>query len=785
MLTKLPLSKWYFHKGDIHVPRPVDKGPVYTQSKTERKLTGPAAYHYPDHPDPYYTSQPFPDASWTTVNIPHDYVVTQNLSKDENNANGYLHYDNAWYRNHFTLPENSEGQRITLIFEGIAGHSTVYLNGCLMYHNFSSYNTFEVDISDNVFYDKENVIAVYVNTEEFEGWWYQGGGIYRNVYLTISNPVCIELWGVYAPAKKTGPSDWRVDFETTVLNTSYDDCEVACESLIIDKNGNCVSKAEGFAGIPSREKAVLKYSAHVSDPLLWNCENPNLYSVKTYLKSKNTIIDENDTRIGFRTVEISVKEGFRLNGKKMFINGVCAHQDFGLTGLAVAENIAKYKMRLIKEMGANGYRTSHYQQTEAYLDACDELGILVMDEARWFESTKESLEQLESLVKRDRNRPSVVFWSTSNEEPNHVTDVGKRIHRAVAAHIRKLDSSRLITAAEDKTPDISTIYDDCDIVGINYNLSIYDKVLALHPEKPLFSSECCATGTSRDWNFESNTSGRIRDKDADTNNWFLGREKTYKFLRERDYVFGCFQWAAVEHRGEATWPRICSVSGALDIFLQKKGAYYQNQSHWTDKPMVHIVPHWNFEGLEGSEIPVTVYTNCEELELILNGKSLGIKKIEKYGHGEWNVLYENGILEAKGLIGGKIACTHERKTTGKAVSLKLTQDIEFSADGNDLALFTCECADAEGNIVPDASPYVHFSVNSPAVLVATGSDNCDHTSVALPERQMYMGKIRIAVKPGIGQKDLILRAFSENLAPAVIKAEITEYEVTENEKTSD
>ena len=765
-------DNWLFHKGDIKVKRSTNKGPIYSQSKTQRKGMGPASYKYFDRPDPYGAEGEYKDDIWNVVQLPHDYVINQDISPDENNALGFVHYDNAWYRMHFTLPEDSENKRIVLRFDGIAGCSTVYLNGCLMYHNYSSYNTFEVDISDNVYCDKENVIAIYVNTEEFEGWWYQGGGIYRDVHLIITEPVCIDLWGVYAPYKKLNDTDWQIDFETTVLNTDYEDCSVTVESTVLDNVGKSVALACGEGSIKKRNKANITYSAVVENPLLWDCDNPNLYQVKTVLKKNGEIIDENITRIGFRTIEISVDKGLLLNGKKTFINGVCAHQDFGLTGLAVPENIAKYKIRLIKEMGANGYRTSHYQQTESYMDAFDEMGFLVMNEARWFESTKESFEQIESLIKRDRNRPSVIFWSTSNEEPSHITDVGKRLHRAVSEHIRKFDYTRPITAAEDKSPEKSTIYDYCDIVGINYNLNIYDTVHEMCPDKPLFASECCATGTSRDWNFDTDTAGRIRDRDIDTNNWFLGREKTYKFLRDRSYVFGCYQWAAVEHRGEATWPRVCSVSGALDLFLQKKGAFYQNKSHWTDEPMVHIVPHWNFDGLEGEEILVTVYTNCDELELFLNGESLGKKQIEKYGHGEWNVIYAPGTIEVKGYKDGKTVAEDKRSTTGKAVSLRLTLCNEFEANGRDLALFTCECLDEKGNVVPNASELVSFSVAAPAKIIGTGSDNCDHNNVANTERQMYMGKILVAVKPKKGQKKLKLTAMSNNCGMTVKTVEL-------------
>lgn len=752
---------WIFHKGDIEEPISKYKGFIYCQSKTERKLSGPAAYNYSDRPDQFYGNMINPE-KWEWVELPHDYVVYQDNDKNENCALGYLHYDNAWYRKHFNMPEGSENKRVLLRFDGIAGKSTVYLNGCLMYHNFSSYNTFEIDISDYVYYDKENVIAVYVNTDGFEGWWYQGGGIYRDVHLTVTEPVAIDLWGVYAPYKKLDDNRWQINFETTVVNTDYENKTVTAESRVIGADGSVLAVGAGEGAVELRDKGVIKYSAEVLNPLLWDCDNPNLYTVKTVLTLNGEEIDENITRIGFRTVEISAEKGLLLNGKPTFINGVCSHQDFGLTGLAVPENIAKYKVSLMKEMGANGYRTSHYQQTESYMDAFDEQGFLVMDEARWFESTKEAMEQLDSLIKRDRNRPSVIMWSTSNEEPFHITDTGKRLHKAIAAHIRKLDYTRPITAAEDKTPDKSTIYDECDAIGINYNLSIYDAVHKMRPDKPIFASECCATGTTRDWNFDTAVSGRIQDKDRDTNDWFLGREKTYKFLRERSYVFGCYQWAAVEHRGEAAWPRVCSCSGALDLFLQKKGAFYQNKSHWSAEPMAHIVPHWNFKGLEGEEIPVTVYTNCEELELFLNGRSLGKKEIEKYGHGEWSVEYTAGTLEVKGYIGGKEVCGDKRVTTGRPVALRLIKDNDFTANGSDIALFTCECVDENGLAVPDAAEYVHFSVTAPAKIIGTGSDICDHNNVADTERKMYMGKIRIAVKPQKGQNNFTLTAMSDN-----------------------
>ncbi|MCQ2734827.1 MAG: DUF4982 domain-containing protein [Alphaproteobacteria bacterium] len=765
------IDNWLFHKGDINISYPTNKGQVYAAAKTERKKVGPASYLYPETVDDFGNSGKMRFEQWEKVSVPHDYIINQDNDKSENNALGYFHYTNAWYRLHFGIGEEYKDKRITLNFEGIAGKSVIYLNGCLVYRNFSSYNSFEVDITDVAYFEQENVLAVYVDTTEFEGWWYQGGGIYRDVTLCITDKISFDLYGVYAPVKKLKGNNWQIDFENTVRNDYFDDeTEVEVQNCLLDKNGDCVLKSSSKAVALPQEKAVTKSSEIIESPMLWDTENPNLYTIRSLLIVNGEQIDENYTRIGFRDVKITTN-GLFINDKKTVIKGVCCHQDFGLTGLAVPNNIAKYKIKLIKEMGANGYRTSHYQQSTATMDALDELGFIVMDETRWFESTTDAVAQLETLVKRDRNRPSVFFWSTGNEEPFFVSENGRRIHRKLANTIKKLDNTRFITAAEDKSPEKSTIYDYCDVIGINYNLNIYDKVHEMCPDKAVFASECCATGTTRDWNFFS-AKGRITDKDQDTNSWFLGREKTWKFLNDRPYVLGGYQWIAIEHRGEAVWPAICSKSGAIDLFLQKKGAFYQNKSFWTDEPMVHIVPHWNFEGFEGKEIPVTVYTNCDEVELFLNGKSLGKKQIEKYGHGEWNVKYVPGKIAVKGYINGKFLAEDCRETTGKPVGLKLTQLNDFKANGEDIALFVCECVDEQGRTVPDANEFVKFYVSKNAEIIGTGSDNCDSRNVKNTDREMYMGKILVGVKPKIFSESFELLAVSNRLKTAIITVNI-------------
>lgn len=758
-------NNWLFHKGDIQIPRPADKGPVYCQSKNERKLVGPAAYYYFDKPDAFYEDREMHSEGWKNVSLPHDYIINQDNDPSQNNAHGYFKYENAWYRKTIGIQDKGyEDKRLLLQFDGIAMQSIVYVNGRLVKRNYSAYNSFEVDITESVYFDKDNVISVYVNTDEFEGWWYQGGGIYRDVRLVVTEKIAIDRYGVYAPYEKINETDWKINFETTLVNTNYEDKTAEVISYVIGKTGDVAVSARAEAVLEKCSKTNVKYSAIVKNPLLWSINAPNLYQIKTELLLNGEVVDTDLTRIGFRTIELSTEKGFLINGERTIIKGVNCHQDFGITGLAVPKNIFAYRIKLLKEMGCNGYRTSHYQHPADEMDLFDENGFIVMDETRWFETSEYALEMLDELVKRDRNRPSVMFWSTGNEERTHTTDLGKRVHRVLAERVRKLDKTRFITTCEDANPLESKVFSYCDVIAVNYNLQCYDKLHELYPDKLILSTESCATGTVRDWHFpDSPENGRIADIDKKTNSWYQGREYTWRFLTERrPYVIGTFQWAGIEHRGEAMWPRVCSVSGALDLFLQKKGAFYQNISHWTDDPMIHIVPHWNFNGLEGEEILTAVYTNCEETELFLNGVSLGKQDTSNFKRGEWKVKYIPGCISAKGYIGGKEVCSDCRETTGKPVKLSLKLENSFEPNGKDIAVFTCECLDKNGRVVPNAEEYVSFNADENTRILGTGSDICDHKNVTLPERRMYAGKITVAVRPKLGAEEFKLFAESKD-----------------------
>lgn len=774
MREKICLDEnWLFHRGDILRKRPTVKGPIYSGAKTVRERWGAASPAYNDSPDDYGGGE-FQSDRWDRVNLPHDYVIEGEFDKNENNALGYLRYDNAWYRRHFKLDDADRDRRLTLYFEGITGQSTIYLNGVPLYHNFCGYTSFEVDITDFVIFGGDNVLAVYIDASHHESWWYEGGGIYRHVWLVKTDMICVDLWGVQICPKKIRESVWEVEIHTTVRNVTAEPADVRVTTDLLDRDGNRAGACGASVTVPAKGTAAVTYRTIVDDPTLWQVGCGYLYTAETKVYINKEEIDTVRDRFGFREVICDPEHGLFVNGKHVKICGVCGHYDYGLTGKAVPDNIFRYKVKMLAEMGANGYRTSHYPQSEALMDALDEAGFIVLDETRWFTSTPEGISQLEMLVKRDRNRPSVFFWCVGNEEPLFAEERGHRIVDSLLQIVRNLDPTRPVTAACDR-PDKATVYSNLDVIGINYGLASYDAVHEKFPDRPVMSTENCATGTTRGWYWDdSPEQGYINAYDRDTNTWFRGRELTWKFLMEREWVMGGYQWIGIEHRGETMWPRLCSQSGAIDLFMQKKEAFYQNKSLWTAEPMVYLIPHWNHDGHEGENLRVRVYTNCDEVELFADGVSIGRAAVEKYGHAEWEVEYHPGKIEAVAYMDGTEVCRDVRETTGRPVRLKLIAENpdDVTANGQDIAVFTCVALDDAGREVPDASPTVRFTSNALGRVVGTGSDVSDHTPVASPVRKMRAGRIAVAVRCGKTHGTLKLYAESEGLAAARCEVEI-------------
>ena len=772
-------GEWRFFDGEIKQEMPSYKGPAYIQAKTERYRIGPASIFYRDTPDDYgmrrqvYQTKELTLERWENVTLPHDYIIRQEPKETNNNALGFFEYHPAWYRKHFSVEEEHKGKRVTLYFEGVTAGCEIYLNGAPMLNYHSGFAPFEVDITDFVrFGENENVLAVHITPENFDSWWYAGAGIYRDVWLEVSEKVHVARYGIYVAPEKT-EKGWRVPVEVEVANADWEDRDAAVEVSVCDPNGNTVAVLNGKTSVKTRESEIVKLETTLDEVQLWDIDSPMLYTAKAVVRS-TLGEDSAETAFGFRTVKFDPNDGFFINDRNVKIKGVCGHGDFGLMGKVVPDNIHRYKVRMMKEMGANAYRCSHYPQAETLMDEFDKQGMVVMDETRWFSSSKECVEQLRTLIKRDRNHPSVIMWCMGNEEPYFINEQGANIARTLRQEILKLDKTRAILTANDKKPEICTVYDYSDIVGVNYNLNMFDMLHEKFPNKGIVSTECCATGTTRGWyEDESDEHAYINARDHALNNWFLDRETTWKFVCDRKWLMGSFQWIAFEHRGEAVWPRLCSQSGAIDLYLQKKDAFYQNRSHWLETPMIHMLPHWNFPERAGETVNVWVYTNCEEAELFLNGKSLGKKKAEYPLHLEWAVEYVPGKIEVVGYNGGKEVACDTKETTGRAVALKLRLDTnDVKANGKDVALFTCYAVDAEGREVPNASAFIRFSCNSIGKIVGTGSDVIDHNPVTLPDRQMRAGAVTVAVKLGTKEGALRLHASSDTLDAGVITVDI-------------
>ena len=764
---------WYFHRGDIETPYPTRKGTAYMSAKTERAKMGPACKDYLI-PSDYSANHEHQSESWARIDLPHDYLVNDIPDQKYNEAYGFVDGGNAWYLKRFTVDKADFDKRITLLFEGIVGHATVWLNGCLLKHNYCGYTTFEVDLTDYIDFEKENALAVYAESGHHEGWWYEGAGIYRHVWMVKTEKTAFDLWGVYAkPTKKDG--SWTVETELTVRNDDDAPHRVSALCTLTDAAGSPVAEAVCRGGVvPPRAKRAFSVSVPVESPLLWSPDAPNLYTLTATLSVGTHAVDSEAVRIGFRAFVMDPDKGLFINGKHYKIKGYCAHEVCGFGGKWVADNIQRHRVKLMKENGANGYRCSHYPQSEALMDALDENGFIVMDETRWFESTEESLAQLEAVIKRDRNRPSVFFWSLGNEEPHHLTEQGRRIFKAMKAHARRFDDRPMITAIT-HSPENATVLSDCDLIGINYKWDHYEAVRQKCPDKPILSSECGATGTTRGWyHAAAPERGVLSAYDTTINNAFRSRERTWQHIMERDWVMGGYHWDFNEHRGEAAWPRVCSASGSVDLFWRKKDAYYQHTALWTKEPMIHLLPHWNHEGMEGEPIRVVAYTNQPAAELFLNGKSLGRVVIPSFGHAEWQVPYEKGTLQVCALdaTGAVVTATDTRVTAGAPARLALTLETEeLCANGCDLALIGVRVLDAEGNPVANACPTVHFTVEGAGKLWGTGGANTDHIPACSPDRKLWMGEGALAVRATDKAGECRVIAEAEGLASAVLKFE--------------
>jgi beta-galactosidase len=734
---------WKFHRGDIP--------DVLSDRSTHQNLA----------PSSDFLSPAYDDSSWQNVKIPHDYIVEGAYDPKAEKQHGYLPVEPGWYRKTILIPTADQVRRLWLEFDGVYRDSQMWLNGHFLGRHASGYTSFCYDVSEFAKPGTNNLLVVRVDPTEFEGWWYDGGGIYRHTRLVSVAPVHVSPKGIYVTADVDNPgngmqADARIQITTTLANDSAGPVHATVLSEVVDAEGKVVATERTTHGLAAKSSLDLNQSHKLSMANLWSCEHPYLYRLRTSVLIRGELVDQVTTAFGARTIRFDANLGFFLNGKPTKIKGICNHQDFAGVGVALPDRIHEIRLEKLKEMGANAWRCSHYVMAPEFLDLCDRLGILVMAENRHLGDSPEILGQVESLVRRDRNHPSIVIWSISNEEKEQGSELGTRQGRAMVNVIRRLDNTRPITAAMNNGIG-QGLTGVLDVQGFNYHPETYDKVHSEFPKKPLIATEISAAVGTRgiyarepftvaqdSFHYEGNARlCQVAAYDVNAPDWAETDEAAWQAIAERPWMAGGFVWCGFDYRGEPTpfeWPAIGTQYGILDTCGFPKDAYYYYQSWWSDQPVLHLFPHWNWRGHEGEEIPVWVYSNCDWVELFLNGISLGVQTMRSNSHLEWKVKYAPGKLVARGMRNGKVLeCTVE--TTDAPAAIVLEPDrASIAADGADVSLVTVKIVDDQGRIAPAATNSVTFKVSSPGQLLGVGNgDPSSHEPDKGDQRSAFNG----------------------------------------------
>ncbi len=756
---KLSLDRdWKFRLGAIAREKSTAHGAVYNSAKAG------AAQGVPQGD--------FDVADWKIVQLPHDWSIGQEFSEENTADWGYKPRGTAWYRKDFLIPEEYKGRKLVLSFEGVATHCTVYFNGSVVARNYCGYTPFEADVTDMaLFGEVPNVLAVFVNAEEWEGWWYEGAGIYRSVWLNVLNPVHIKKDSVFLHPKEQHGSVWKVDTVMEFCNGTQEETEVtvtvALSPILAEKQSASASKAKGCGnGEVLQETVLLAPGSHhlttsftVENPVLWDLDTPNRYRATVTAQIGQEIIDQIETVCGFRTVHMDADKGFFLNHRPAKLFGTCNHQDFGGLGVAVNDNLWEYRIERLKEMGSNAYRCAHGMTADALLDACDKLGMLVMVENRNYDSSEEGLKQLAILVKRARNHPSVILYSIFNEEPLQGTRQGKRMARRMCRLIHRLDPGRLTTGAMNggvfTTDNAAT---EVDVCGVNYQIGIYDLFHEQHPDIPMVATETTSTFAVRGCYQSNSEKHEISCYDETSSDWGNTVRETWKAIMERSFVAGGFMWTGFDYLGEPTpytWPSVSSFFGMMDTCGFPKDGFYLAKAIFSEEPVCHVLPHWNHAGREGQIIRVMSHTNCEEAELFLNQKSYGRKKINRYEQAVWEVPYEAGTIRLVGYCQGREAASDSKTTTGKAVGVRiLPWRKQIKGNGRDAMPVAILAVDENGREVPDANFMTQIRLKDGMLLgTCNGNPNC-HEDFTAGQRSVFHGRCMAVVMPDIDTREM-------------------------------
>lgn len=716
----------------------------------------------------------FDDSKWRQLNLPHDWAVELPFVYKDNfdvMAHGYKPIGGlfpetsiGWYRKHFTVAKADSGQRFQIQFDGIFRDANIWLNGFYLGNNKSGYVGVAYDVTDYINFEKDNVLVVRADATQYEGWFYEGAGIYRHVWLNKYDNIHIETEGVFVYSAIVS-NKAVVNVETVVKNQSPSASDCIVSAYLTDRSGKVVSVSkEQKLFIDVNKQAIIVNNISLVNFREWTLDDPYLYRVIVEIKVGGKLVDRKLIRYGLRHIEIK-PNGVFLNGQHVKLKGVNNHQDHAGVGSALPDYLQYYRISLLKRLGVNAYRTSHHAPAPKLLDACDSLGMLVMDEQRLLNSSPEYLDQFERLIRRDRNRPSVFMWSIGNEEGwIHTTSIGKRIAQTFVAKQKELDPTRTCTYAADLPNVYNGINEVIPVRSFNYRQFAVADYHRDHPGQPIIGTEMGSTVTTRGIYEKDTVKGYVPDQDITAPWWASKAEDWWTLAATNNYWLGGFVWTGMDYRGEPTpyqWPNINSHFGIMDMCGFPKNIYYYYKSWWTDKDVLHISPHWNFRDKapgwnkpKGDLIDVWVNSNADNIELFLNGKSLGKKDMPRNSHLKWAVNYEPGKLEAVAYKKGKWL-TRKIETTGLPFEVVVTPyKTTILSDGKDATVLNITVLDREGREVPDADNLIKFSIEGPGKIIGTGngdpsSHEPDKCADGAWQRTLFNGRCQVIIQSGM------------------------------------
>jgi beta-galactosidase len=757
---------WKFHLGDI--PAPIANTHLAAYMANKAGWSGGAARRNYD------------DSDWRSLDLPHDWSVEGQFDPQNHVDAGFLPRGIGWYRRHFRLEESDRGKYLALQFDGIATHCSIYVNGHLLARNFCGYTAVTVDISDVAsFGDQLNVVAVRVDATYMEGWWYEGAGIYRHVWLIKTARLHLAPNGLFVQPKKQGDDIWETLIEATIVNDSDDDRRFGLDSQLYNPDGQEAGQTATEVHLARRSSTRIVQSISINSPNIWSLESLHLYCLKIQLRDRDHVLDELMTRFGYRTIRFDPDRGLFLNDQPIKLKGTCNHQDHAGVGVALPDTIHRFRIRRLLEMGTNAYRCAHHPPATELLDACDELGMLVMDENRNFGSSPEHLNQLKTMVLRDRNHPCVILWSICNEETIQGTSAGANIARAMQSFVHGLDPSRPVTAAVSG----GILNDDCiadsiEVTGINYQLALYEPYHLKHPLTPLLASETHCALTTRGI-YHTDPEQHVFDSyDEQKAFWGTTAREAWSAISKQPFVAGLFAWTGFDYRGEPSphhWPSVNSHWGILDMCGFPKDSFHLHKAFFSSEPFVHLLPHWNWPGKEDQSIRVIACSNCAAVELFLNEISLGKKNVDPIDMAEWLVPYAPGKLRAVGFNGDSPIAEALIRTAGHPVAIGLelepaAQPRAIIADGQCALAVTVFVTDANGNRVPTADDFITFATTGPAKIlgVGNGDPNC-HEPDKASDRSLFQGLAQVIVQTTTERGPFTLRAAAPGLRSASLE----------------